>query len=745
MHRGVTDHRRLFAWTVVVAVLAALPHLHGALTNEWAFDDYRFIVRNPHVTAPESWVAFFTDPHTTDPLSPTGIVRPLRTLEFALDHALFGLSPRAFHLHGLAWLALATALLFRWLAALSLPRTAAAFGALVWAVHPMQTEAVAWVSSRGDVAMAACVFGSLLAATRSEGRDRWMAISLLLAGMAALYKETGVVVPALIVLTRLVVPPPGRERGRFGVALRSSLPWWGLAGAYLGYRSLVMVGGMDHVTTHAFAGGTHGALATMSCGFTAYLTMALLPVRPALDWYLPVRTSFAEPEALLSMLLHVGLAVTALRTMRTRPVVALAIGLFYVPLTPVSNWPIYLGIPTAERFLHLPLAGLGLVAGVSLARLGRATWPAAGAILVALSVGTVTRTADWYDDTTIWPATLATVDSPRAFDYAAAEELKAGNALLTRVATEELSEERVEELRARATAHFESSLEHAQAAIAKWHAIERVERSTSFVVVQAFVNAASASWRLGRAAEAGRYAEAALAIGEDLFPQPHYTRALAVLGEGRGAAAYRSMARARELGFDDPEPEFAWIFRRAAEACEARGELELAAAALDAAIEVGAKGEETGLARAARARLQQLVAREEVAHAARGVWEQARFEAARGRIAVAEALIPRVGELPPEQRVAWSIARHEARGTVEGWNAALESLRSLPEGTGGLERILAEARCLTELGRHTQAAVLYRRLLSSDAPSVDEDLRRQLTRSLHRAEFDPFASVDWMR
>ena len=78
---------------VAAAALVALVFLvHGRTLGTgwgWCFDDARFILKNPHVASPASWGAFFTDMRTTDPLSPAGIVRPLRTLEFAMDAHFF--------------------------------------------------------------------------------------------------------------------------------------------------------------------------------------------------------------------------------------------------------------------------------------------------------------------------------------------------------------------------------------------------------------------------------------------------------------------------------------------------------------------------------------------------------------------------------------------------------------------------------------------------------------------------------
>ena len=97
--------RQAFVWSALVVAVAAVGiYLPAALSNGFAWDDFRFIVGNPYVLAPDGWagwLALLHDPSSVDPVRPIEIVRPLRTVEYAVDHALFGLSPTAFHLHSL--------------------------------------------------------------------------------------------------------------------------------------------------------------------------------------------------------------------------------------------------------------------------------------------------------------------------------------------------------------------------------------------------------------------------------------------------------------------------------------------------------------------------------------------------------------------------------------------------------------------------------------------------------------------
>jgi protein O-mannosyl-transferase len=354
--------RRSLAWAAL-GLVALVALVHGRTLGpgwSWAFDDFRFVVKNPHVLSPASWLAFLTDVRTTDPTSPGGIVRPLRTLEFALDARLFGLDAGLFRAHSLLWFAAGATFLLLLLRDLVGDMRAAFVGAAVWVLHPMQTEAVDWISSRGDVASGALVLASVWTGLRARGRGG-VAVSLVLAALAMLYKESGVVAPALVVLVRHAATG---GRGRVRDALRGAWPWFAVAAAYLVYRALVQQGPTTHVTAYVLGGSTAGTLATMARGFGAYVLFAVLPVRPTADWYIDPSRGFADVAAAAWLVVHVTAVVVAFRAFVRGSLLGAAVLWFYVALAPVANWPFFLGIPTAERFLHVPLAGLALAASL---------------------------------------------------------------------------------------------------------------------------------------------------------------------------------------------------------------------------------------------------------------------------------------------------------------------------------------------------------------------------------------------
>ncbi len=131
--------------------------------------------------------------------SQSGYYRPLMMLSLMLDHTLFGDWAGGYHLHSLLWHLAATFLLGRLLTRL-FDATRGAVAAAVYALHPVVSEIVCFVSARNDSMALALGIGAVhLAAPRLASRNRLLA-AMLLAAAAGLSKENGLVVLGLLPL-----------------------------------------------------------------------------------------------------------------------------------------------------------------------------------------------------------------------------------------------------------------------------------------------------------------------------------------------------------------------------------------------------------------------------------------------------------------------------------------------------------------------------------------------------------------
>ena len=201
--------KSIAALIIVVAVFASYA---PAARDGFVWDDTALILRDPLIRSwrliPQGFNHFlFVDATASD------FYRPLQRLSYTLDYAVFAFRPGGYHLVSTFWhAAAAVALLFfaeELLLAFGMEqrirRWTEFLAALIWAIHPVQSAAVVYISGRADPLAAAFGFlglYSILRSTRALGRSRLF--FLIGAGIAfllsALSKETGLIFPLLAIV-----------------------------------------------------------------------------------------------------------------------------------------------------------------------------------------------------------------------------------------------------------------------------------------------------------------------------------------------------------------------------------------------------------------------------------------------------------------------------------------------------------------------------------------------------------------
>jgi len=525
---------------LVVAVVFA-----RCVAGEFVADDHLAIAGNPGVTSPGSWWAFFADPAAVDPYR---YVRPLRHVEFAVDWALFGGRPAGFHVHSIAWHAVGAVFLLLVLRRVVGDARAALAGALLWAVHPVAVEPVAWIAARSDVAAAACSFAAVHFALRTRGADRDLAAALVATALALLYKETALALPLVVAALRWT---------RFSVA--RVWPFVAVVAAYLVYRTLARHGVVDQRDFLPTGVGVDGVLATSVRAAGFFLAETLLPTQ-AFDWHIDPSRSFADGAVVLWLVVHAALVASAVAARRRAPVWTLAVAWFYVFLLPVANWPVHLGTFTAERYLYAPLAGAAIAFAWALSIAPRAARPAAAVIVVALAAGSVARCGIFRDEDALYDAALASHESPLALEHVGGV---ARDRAVARIAADHAVDDESRRDLERALDAFHRLLRAVCASTPS-------ERPVGVMAARAEVNASSACWFLGRDDEALFHAQEALRIDPTL-PQAEVDRALPLLRMGFAPQAIAAMRRARTLGFFDADEGVGAILLDAADRCRGDG------------------------------------------------------------------------------------------------------------------------------------------------------------------------------
>jgi tetratricopeptide (TPR) repeat protein len=288
----------------------------------------------------------------------------------------------------------------------SVSRFAALLPALLFAVHPAQTEAVTYISGRSASLMAFFYLGSLLAWLR--GRERGSRFLLYLASpvlflLAAASKEVALTLPFALVLCAAV----RRDGGGWKEAIRAQAVHWGLLAA-LAVLFLSHVGYGRLIGACFAIRGAAANLFTQIHGIGYLLSRLAMPHALNIDPDLPVFPGWSPvllPEGLLlAALLAAGIFLTGKRSLA-----GFGILWFFLHLVPTNSFIPRLDVAN-DRQLYLASWGVFLAsaAGADLLRVKRgARWVTAVAAVLVVALGglTVSRNAVYRSEVALWEDT----------------------------------------------------------------------------------------------------------------------------------------------------------------------------------------------------------------------------------------------------------------------------------------------------------------------------------------------------
>jgi protein O-mannosyl-transferase len=195
---------------VLLCILATAVLYAGDLRlGFFRIDDPQYVLRN-------TWIQGITWEHIRQILSNSYYLNysPLHLFSYMLDHAIAGLNAYAFHLSSNLWAGTVAGFVYLVALALTQHRLTAIAAAMLFVVHPVHVEAVAWISSRKDLVAAAFVLPGFLAYLkyRQQGAVVWYLASLLLFLLALLGKLSVVALPAVLLSFDLFVEKRGLSR-----------------------------------------------------------------------------------------------------------------------------------------------------------------------------------------------------------------------------------------------------------------------------------------------------------------------------------------------------------------------------------------------------------------------------------------------------------------------------------------------------------------------------------------------------
>jgi len=364
-------------------VLIALTALvfQGVLAGAFVFDDVPLIVENPSVTTLGRWKLLFLGSIWSfrGPTDSSHFYRPLQMFTYWLLYRIAGPNPAPFHLLQLGVYAGGVWLVFRLGRGLLRHDLAALVGALLWALHPLHVEAVAWISALADAGSGLLVMVSFWLFLRAEkGTAHRLARHALAACVyfaALLFKEMALSFPLLILVYWFFLGGKESWLSRAG-------RWCPYALATAGYVALRIsaLGRFSGAPQPLKLSLRTVAAAVGMLGQHAMLFVWPLHLSIARDFVLS--TSLRSPWPWLALLA----LLAAFTFRRQQAVLGFLVAWWGVTLLPCLDIRQLVGSPVGDRFSYLPSVGLCLAAAFGALVLLPQTLPRLNPIPVLLSV-----------------------------------------------------------------------------------------------------------------------------------------------------------------------------------------------------------------------------------------------------------------------------------------------------------------------------------------------------------------------
>lgn len=564
----------------LLVALVALAASWNVLLNGFVWDDGANVLLNRWVREPGRVLEAFThDMAAFDPRLASSYYRPVMHVVYAATYAVAGPRPWAFHLVNLAAHAAVAACVYLVLLRWSAPASSRAGGAeapgpgearpaaiawgplvaaLLFAVHPIHAQAVAWIAGVVDLSYSLLFLVAFLWAT-SEGPRRIVPlVAAPVAFFLALLSKEPAIMLLPVVAVALALRGAHRDPARRREAVLRLAALCAAVLAYLALRANAL-GGLMRASRSGLQLGLEDGAATALVLFAGYLKALVAPLRLGALHDLELVPRLLDPRA-LAALAAIAVLATVVWSLRRRAGAVLGSALLVLPLLPALYVPLLGDNAGAERYAYLPSAGAALVLASALEAWRARAWArglavrlaaagAAAAVLLAATSATLAHNAVWRDDVTLWTDAVAKAPSSASAHEALGTALIVAGRPGPAVAA-------LERAVALAPERAEPRLNLASALVSAGRADEALAAAEAGV--RALPSVAEAHGILGLALAAnGRHAEAVAAYERALslnpaLPDVHDALGAAWEGLGRRDLAVQHVREALRLQPENP-------------------------------------------------------------------------------------------------------------------------------------------------------------------------------------------------
>ena len=393
---------------VVFLTFATLVTYGNSLLNGFVWDDRDIVVNNATNRDLSNFTALFSSADSTVSGNQKNYYRPLNRFTYMLDYQMFGLRPAGYHAENII-IHLITAILLYLMALKLIGKPVPAFiAALIFVIHPVNAEAVNFISTRNSLLAAFFVLLTAMTYLHAEAVNKksYYYLSGLFFFMGLLCKEPVLMLP--IVLFLFGMTDRLTFKTRISEKLFSLLPFVLATMIYLVLRANAL---SSVISENLIVDGLWERLLQNIYIIPKYATIILFPIKLNALYSLP-QNYLAEA----SWLVLLWIVVLAFFLVLDKKKAVTRFGLLWIAINfvPISNIVPIPSATMAERYLYLPAIGLWLIAAdqayVLYERLAfKKTLIVAGAaVMICLALITINRNGDWRDNITFYTRMVET-------------------------------------------------------------------------------------------------------------------------------------------------------------------------------------------------------------------------------------------------------------------------------------------------------------------------------------------------
>ena len=431
---------RPWYFLLALVMLVTLASYSNGVRNQFVFDDNLLITNNPAIRGVEKI------PGQLGLGKNKAQYRPLRMISYAVDYTLNqklwkhvgsyagwdeGLNPLGYHLANYVYHLLTTWLVFLVVFRLAASYRIAFLAAALFALHPVHTDSVTYISGRRDIFVTLFYLAGFyyFLRYRQTGKITFIVAALLSYLLSLGSKEIGVTLPALFLCYDLITQFPEKVRridGAYFKALALTLKKVLVQSRYL--YSLIFLGALSFSYYKVFITSPSNKVTyygdsmittflTVGKILVHYIKLLVYPIRLNADYSFdafPLSASFLEPATVGAFMVLGVIGYVVLRLVITHRMAAFGVIWFFVTLLPVCHiFPHHELL--AEHYLYLPSFGFCLLAAYLVERLLETKkyrsliYASSILVLLLFSLRTADRNRDWKDGLSLWGKTVNTV------------------------------------------------------------------------------------------------------------------------------------------------------------------------------------------------------------------------------------------------------------------------------------------------------------------------------------------------